>query len=86
MSDLSRIIAIIALIVVTVILIRGLKSFFLGSNIDDKRKSNKLMQLRVIAQFVAIVILMTLFYFIRTNSVNFLTKKQIFHQQSLLIQ
>lgn len=63
MSDLSRIIAIIALIVVTVILIRGLKSFFLGSNIDDKRKSNKLMQLRVIAQFIAIVILMTLFYF-----------------------
>ena len=63
MSDLSRIIAIIALIVVTVILIRGLKSFFLGSNIDDKRKSNKLMQLRVIAQFVAIVILMNLFYF-----------------------
>jgi preprotein translocase subunit SecG len=63
MSDLSRIIAIIALIVVTVILIRGLKSFFLGNNIDDKRKSNKLMQLRVIAQFVAIVILMTLFYF-----------------------
>ena len=63
MSDLSRIIAIIALIVVAVILIRGLKSFFLGSNTDDKRKSNKLMQLRVIAQFVAIVILMTLFYF-----------------------
>ncbi len=63
MSDLSRIIAIIALIVVTVILIRGLKSFFLGSNIDDKRKGNKLMQLRVVAQFVAIVILMTLFYF-----------------------
>ncbi|NCU69023.1 MAG: twin transmembrane helix small protein [Candidatus Fonsibacter ubiquis] len=68
MSDLSRIIAIIALIVVTVILIRGLKSFFLGSNIDDKRKSNKLMQLRVIAQFVAIVILMTLFYFYKAYS------------------
>ena len=63
MSDLSRIIAIVALIVVTVILIRGLKSLFLGSNIDDKRKGNKLMQLRVVAQFVAIVILMTLFYF-----------------------
>jgi hypothetical protein len=63
MSDLSRIIAIVALIVVSVILIRGLKSFFLGSNIDDKRKGNKLMQLRVVAQFVAIVILMTLFYF-----------------------
>jgi preprotein translocase subunit SecG len=63
MSDLSRIIAIVALIVVTVILIRGLKSFLLGSNIDDKRKGNKLMQLRVVAQFVAIVILMTLFYF-----------------------
>ncbi len=63
MSDLSRIIAIVALIVVTVILIRGLTSFFFGSNIDDKRKGNKLMQLRVVAQFVAIVILMTLFYF-----------------------
>ena len=63
MSDLSRIIAIVALIVVTVILMRGLKSFFLGSNIDDKRQSNKLMQLRVIAQFVAIVILMAVFYF-----------------------
>ena len=63
MSDLSRIIAIVALIVVTVILIRGLKSFFLGSNIDDKRKSNKLMQLRVVAQFIAIVVLMTLFYY-----------------------
>ena len=63
MSDLSRIIAIVALIVVTIILMRGLKSFFLGSSIDDKRQSNKLMQLRVIAQFVAIVILMTLFYF-----------------------
>lgn len=63
MSDLSRIIAIVALIVVTVILMRGLKSFFLGSNIDDKRKSNKLMQLRVVAQFVAIIVLMTLFYF-----------------------
>jgi len=63
MSDLSRIIAIVALVVVTVILIRGLKSFFLGSNIDDKRKSNKLMQLRVVAQFIAIVVLMTLFYF-----------------------
>jgi preprotein translocase subunit SecG len=63
MSDLSRIIAIVALIVVTVILIRGLKSFFLGSNIDDKKKSNKLMQLRVVAQFIAIVVLMTLFYF-----------------------
>lgn len=63
MTDLSRIIAIVVLIVVTVILIRGLKSFFLGSNIDDKRKSNKLMQLRVVAQFIAIVVLMTLFYF-----------------------
>ncbi len=63
MSDLSRIIAIVVLIVVTVILIRGLKSFFLGSNIDDKKKSNKLMQLRVIAKFIAIVVLMTLFYF-----------------------
>jgi hypothetical protein len=62
MSDLARIISIIALIVVTIILIRGLKSFFAGGGIEEKKKSNKLMQLRILAQFVAIIILMTLAY------------------------
>jgi hypothetical protein len=46
-----------------IILVRGLKSFFVGGNIDEKRKSNKLMQLRVFAQFIAIIIIMTLAYF-----------------------
>jgi len=59
-DKLPNILAIIALIIVAVILIRGLKSFFLGGNIDEKRKSNKLMQLRVFAQFCAIILLMIL--------------------------
>jgi hypothetical protein len=48
---------------VLIILVRGLKSFFVGGNIDEKRKSNKLMQLRVFAQFIAIIIIMALAYF-----------------------
>jgi uncharacterized protein YoxC len=63
MPNFDRIVVAIALIVVLIILVRGLKSFFVGGNIDEKRKSNKLMQLRVFAQFIAIIIIMTLAYF-----------------------
>ncbi len=63
MPNFSRIVIAIALIVVLIILLRGLKSFFVGGNIDEKRKSNKLMQLRVFAQFIAIIIIMALAYF-----------------------
>ncbi len=56
-------IAILAMIAVVIVLIRGLKSFFLGGDIDAKRKSNKLMQMRIMLQFCAIVILMSLAYF-----------------------
>ena len=63
MPNFDRIVVAIALIVVLIILIRGLKSFFVGGNIDEKRKSNKLMQLRVFAQFIAIIIIMALAYF-----------------------
>jgi len=53
-------IGILVILAVLVVLLRGLKSFFLGGNIEEKRKSNKLMQLRVFLQFCAIVILMAL--------------------------
>ena len=55
-------IAIIAIHAVTIVLIRGLKSFFSGGNLEEKKKSNKLMQMRVFLQFCAIVILMSLAY------------------------
>ncbi len=57
-----KFIAILAMIAVVVVLIRGLKNFFIGGNIDSKRKSNKLMQMRIMLQFCAIVILMSLAY------------------------
>jgi len=53
-------IGILIILAVLVVLLRGLKSFFLGGDIEEKRKSNKLMQLRVFLQFCAIVILMAL--------------------------
>ena len=43
--------AILAMIAVLVVLIRGLKTFFTGGNLDSKRKSNKLMQMRIVLQF-----------------------------------
>ena len=55
-------IAIIAILAVTIVLIRGLKSFFSGGDINEKKKSNKLMQMRVFLQFCAIIILMSIAY------------------------
>ncbi len=57
-----KFIAILAMIAVAVVLIRGLKTFFKGGDINSKKKSNKLMQMRVMLQFCAIVILMSLAY------------------------
>ena len=57
-----KFIAILAMISVVVVLIRGLKTFFKGGDLDSKRKSNKLMQMRIMLQFCAIVILMSLAY------------------------
>jgi len=57
-----KFIAILAMISVAVVLIKGLKTFFKGGDLDSKRKSNKLMQMRIMLQFCAIVILMSLAY------------------------
>ncbi len=56
-----KIAAIVLLAAVAVVLILGIRTLFKGDG--DKKTSNKLMQLRVLLQFVAIVVLVALAYF-----------------------
>tara|TARA_Y200000002_G_scaffold337399_1_gene306123 strand:- start:6 stop:206 length:201 start_codon:yes stop_codon:yes gene_type:complete len=60
---LVKIVAVILLISVAVVLILGIKTLFKGN--EDKRYSNKLMQLRVLLQFIAIIVLVGLAYFFK---------------------
>ena len=56
-----KIAAIILLAAVAIVLILGIRTLFKGDG--DKKASNKLMQLRVLLQFVAIIVLVALAYF-----------------------
>ena len=56
-----KIAAIVLLAAVAVVLILGNRTLFKGDG--DKTTSNKLMQLRVLLQFVAIIVLVALTYF-----------------------
>ena len=56
-----KIAAIILLAAVAVVLILGIRTLFKGDG--DKKTSNKLMQLRVLLQFIAIIVLVALAYF-----------------------
>ena len=60
---LVKIVAVILLISVAVDLILGIKTLFKGN--EDKKYSNKLMQLRVLLQFIAIIVLVGLAYFFK---------------------
>ena len=60
---LVKIVAGILLISVAVVLILGIKTLFKGN--EDKKYSNKLMQLRVLLQFIAIIVLVGLAYFFK---------------------
>ena len=60
---LVKIVAVILLISVAVVLILGIKTLFKGN--EDKKYSNKLMQLRVLLQFIAIMVLVGLAYFFK---------------------
>ena len=56
-----KIAAIVLLAAVAVVLILGIRTLFKGDG--DKKTSNKLMQLRVLLQFIAIIVLVALAYF-----------------------
>ena len=56
--------AVILLVSVSVVLILGIGTLFKGGD-TSKKYSNKLMQLRVLLQFVAIIVLVCLAYFFK---------------------
>ena len=59
-----KILSITLLIAVGVVLILGIGTLFKGGN-TSKKYSNKLMQLRVLLQFVAIIVLVAFAYFFK---------------------
>ena len=59
-----KILGIMLLIVVAVVLILGIGTFFKGDK-NSKKYSNKLMQFRVLFQFVAIIVLVFFAYFFK---------------------
>ena len=63
-GTLVKILSIVLLIVVGIVLILGIGTLFKGGN-TSKKYSNKLMQLRVLLQFLAIVILIIFAYFFK---------------------
>ena len=56
--------AVILLVSVAVVLILGIGTLFKGGD-TSKKYSNKLMQFRVLLQFVAIIVLVCLAYFFK---------------------
>ena len=61
---LVKIISIILLAVVGIVLILGIGTLFKGGE-TSKKYSNKLMQLRVLIQFIAIIVLVSFAYFFK---------------------
>ena len=61
-STLVKIISIILLLCVGIVLALGIANLFKGGS---KKTSNKLMQLRVILQFIAIIALIAFAYFFK---------------------
>ena len=59
-----KIVSITLLIAVGVVLILGIGTLFKGGD-TSKKYSNKLMQLRVLLQFIAIIVLVLLAYFFK---------------------
>tara|TARA_Y100000022_G_C13115273_1_gene313172 strand:- start:397 stop:600 length:204 start_codon:yes stop_codon:yes gene_type:complete len=59
-----KILSIVLLLAVGIVLILGIGTLFKGGN-TSKRYSNKLMQLRVLLQFLAIIMLIVFAYFFK---------------------
>ena len=64
-GTLVKILGITLLIVVAVVLILGIGTLFKGGE-TSKKYSNKLMQLRVLLQFIAIIVLVCFAYFFKS--------------------
>lgn len=58
----AKIVVAIAICAVGLILLAGLYTLWAGGNVS-KNWSNRLMRIRVLAQFVAIIIIMAVLYF-----------------------
>ena len=63
-GTIVKIFGIILLIVVAVVLILGIGTLFKGGK-TSKKYSNKLMQFRVLFQFIAIIVLVCFAYFFK---------------------
>ena len=61
---LVKILSIILLVAVGVVLILGIGTLFKGGE-TSKKYSNKLMQLRVLLQFIAVIALVSFAYFFK---------------------
>ena len=61
---LVKILSIVLLIAVGIVLVLGIGTLFKGGE-TSKKYSNKLMQLRVLLQFVAILVLVAFAYFFK---------------------
>ena len=61
-STLVKIISIVLLLAVAIVLVLGIANLFKGGS---NKKSNKLMQLRVFLQFIAIIGLVAFAYFFK---------------------
>ena len=63
-GTLVKILSIILLIAVAIVLLLGIGTLFKGGE-TSKKYSNKLMQLRVLLQFIAIIALVCFAYFFK---------------------
>jgi|TARA_Y100000817_G_C16784754_1_gene512244 Hypoxia induced protein conserved region. len=63
-GTLVKILSITLLIAVGIVLILGIGTLFKGGD-TSKKYSNKLMQLRVLLQFIAIILLIVFAYFFK---------------------
>jgi uncharacterized protein HemY len=61
---IGKIAVAIAVLVVAGILVAGLYTLFKGGDVS-RSWSNRIMRLRVLAQFIAIIVIMTVLYFAR---------------------
>jgi hypothetical protein len=58
----GKIVVLVALFVVSMVLVAGLYTLFKGGDVS-RSWSNRLMRLRVLAQFIAILIIIAVAYF-----------------------